>query len=172
LSDGDGNPRLISDNNGSIFIGQTTNVLSNSNSFNFSNSGYLGVSHASGSSSGNGYLFFGYNGSSIGSITQNGTTGVLYNVTSDRRLKENIVDAPDSSSDIDSIQVRSYDFISDKSSVKYGFVAQELVNVAPYAVHQPTEPDEMMGVDYSKLVPMMLKEIQSLRARLKAANIA
>jgi hypothetical protein len=26
----------------------------------------------------------------------------------------------------------------------------------------------MMGVDYSKLVPMMLKEIQSLRARIAA----
>ena len=45
-------------------------------------------------------------------------------------------------------------------------VAQELLEVAPYAVHQPTNPDEMMGVDYSKLVPMMIKEIQDLRQRI------
>jgi len=47
-----------------------------------------------------------------------------------------------------------------------------LVNVAPEAVHQPADPEEMMAVDYSKLVPMLVKEIQDLRARLKAANIA
>jgi hypothetical protein len=45
-------------------------------------------------------------------------------------------------------------------------VAQELQAVAPEAVHQPADSEEMMGVDYSKLVPMMLKEIQSLRARV------
>ena len=49
---------------------------------------------------------------------------------------------------------------------KYGMVAQELLEVAPEAVSAPEDPEEMMGVDYSKLVPMMLKEIQSLRARV------
>jgi hypothetical protein len=43
------------------------------------------------------------------------------------------------------------------------------MTVAPEAVHQPEDPDQMMGVDYSKLVPMMLKEIQSLRARISTA---
>jgi hypothetical protein len=47
-------------------------------------------------------------------------------------------------------------------------VAQELQVVAPEAVSAPEDPEEMMGVDYSKLVPMMLKEIQSLRARINA----
>jgi hypothetical protein len=47
-------------------------------------------------------------------------------------------------------------------------VAQELVEVAPYAVYQPLKPEEMMAVDYSKLVPMMIKEIQDLKARLTA----
>ena len=47
-----------------------------------------------------------------------------------------------------------------------GMVAQELQNVAPGAVTTPENPEEMMGVDYSKLVPMLVKEIQSLRARV------
>ena len=47
-------------------------------------------------------------------------------------------------------------------------VAQELQAVAPEAVSVPEDPEKMMGVDYSKLVPMMLKEIQSLRARIAA----
>jgi len=45
-------------------------------------------------------------------------------------------------------------------------VAQELNTVAPEAVYTPDDPDEMMGVDYSKLVPMLIKEIQSLRSRV------
>jgi len=45
-------------------------------------------------------------------------------------------------------------------------VAQELQGVAPEAVSGDADSEDMMGVDYSKLVPMMLKEIQSLRARV------
>jgi hypothetical protein len=46
-------------------------------------------------------------------------------------------------------------------------VAQELQNVAPEAVSAPEDPEEMMGVDYSKLVPMLVKEIQALRTRVQ-----
>ena len=45
-------------------------------------------------------------------------------------------------------------------------VAQELVDVAPEAVTQGETEDDMWAVDYSKLVPMMIKEIQDLRARV------
>tara|TARA_R100000664_G_scaffold15890_1_gene24602 strand:+ start:558 stop:716 length:159 start_codon:yes stop_codon:yes gene_type:complete len=45
-------------------------------------------------------------------------------------------------------------------------VAQELNDVAPDACSIPDDPDEIAGVDYSKLVPMLVKEIQSLRARI------
>ena len=102
---------------------------------------------------------------SVGSITTN-ASATAYNTSSDQRLKENIVDAPSASDDIDAIQVRSFDWKSDGSHQKYGMVAQELQTVAPEAVSVPEDPEEMMGVDYSKLVPMMLKEIQSLRARV------
>jgi hypothetical protein len=122
--------------------------------------------HATGTASGTAYTGFNYAGTQIGSITQDGTTGVLYNLTSDARLKENAADADDAASLIDAIQVRKFDWKSDGSHQRYGFIAQELVEVAPEAVHQPADPDEMMGVDYSKLVPMLVKEIQSLRARV------
>ena len=101
----------------------------------------------------------------VGSISTTGSA-TAFNTSSDQRLKENIVDAPSASDDIDAIQVRSFDWKGDGSHQKYGMVAQELVTVAPSAVSQPEDPEEMMGVDYSKLVPMMLKEIQQLRARV------
>jgi hypothetical protein len=109
-------------------------------------------------------------GNQVGTISVT-TVATLYNTTSDQRLKENIVDAPEFGSVIDSIQVRSFDWKTGQFHQRAGFVAQELVTVAPEAVHQPADPEEMMAVDYSKLVPMLVKEIQSLRARLAAANI-
>jgi hypothetical protein len=129
------------------------------------------VKHDTGTGSGASYASFTYATSNIGSITQSGTTAVLYNVTSDQRLKENIVDAPEFGSVIDSLQVRSFNWKTDRTHQRAGFVAQELVAVAPEAVYQPADPEAMMAVDYSKLVPMLVKEIQSLRQRLAAAGI-
>jgi len=110
--------------------------------------------------------FYNPNGA-IGSISLSGST-TSYNTSSDQRLKENIADADDAGSKIDAIQVRKFDWKVDGSHQDYGMVAQELQAVAPEAVSAPEDPEEMMGVDYSKLVPMMLKEIQSLRARIAA----
>ena len=108
--------------------------------------------------------FFNDNGR-VGFIGTLGST-TSYNVTSDARRKENIADADNASSLIDAIQVRKFDWKADGAHQRYGFIAQELVKVAPEAVHQPADPDEMMAVDYSKLVPMLIKEVQSLRARV------
>jgi len=155
------------DNNGYLLVGTTTSAGSNVNSFMAlpqSGGCFTVTQHASGSASGFPYAYFNYNGSTIGSITQSGTTAVLFNVTSDQRLKTNIVDAP--SGNIDDIKVRSFDWIADNSHQTYGMVAQELLEVAPYAVHQPVDTNEMMAVDYSKLVPMMIKEIQDLKQRI------
>jgi hypothetical protein len=117
--------------------------------------------------------FFNSTGAGIGSITRVGTTNaVAYNTTSDRRAKENIADADDAGAVIDAIQVRKFDWIEGNQHQPYGMVAQELITVAPEAVHQPANEEDMMGVDYSKLVPMMLKEIQTLRLRITALENA
>jgi hypothetical protein len=157
------------DASGNWMIGVTsaTNTPVNGiSTFNTSSATQLGIGHSNGTGSGTGYILFNYNAGVIGSITQSGTTAVLYNVTSDQRLKENIVDAPEFGSIIDSLQVRSFDWKTDHTHQRAGFIAQELVTVAPEAVHQPADTEEMMAVDYSKLVPMLVKEIQSLRARV------
>ena len=104
-------------------------------------------------------------GNYVGSISVS-TSATFYNTSSDERLKENIVDSPVSSDDIDAIQVRSFDWKASGEHQKYGMVAQELQAVAPDAVSIPEDPEEMMGLDYSKLVPMLIKEIQSLRQRV------
>jgi hypothetical protein len=107
----------------------------------------------------------------VGSISTTSTT-TTYNTTSDARLKENIVDAPSAGDLIDRVRVRSYDWTSKPSDhVQHGFIAQELVEVVPSAVKQGDKSDDIWtvwGVDYSKLVPLLVKEIQELRERVKA----
>ena len=103
----------------------------------------------------------------VGSITVDASAPTTnYLTTSDARVKENIVDAP--AGNIDAIRVRSFDWKDGGSHQKYGMVAQELVDVAPEAVSQGETEEDMWGVDYSKLVPMMIKEIQDLKAEVAA----
>ena len=108
---------------------------------------------------------FNRQGVDVGSIDVT-TTATSYTTSSDQRLKDNIADADDAGSKIDSIQVRKYDWKADGSHQDYGMIAQELQTVAPEAVSGDADSDDMMGVDYSKLVPMLIKEIQSLRNRV------
>jgi len=107
-----------------------------------------------------------YNGNGlVGAITTDGSA-TAYLTSSDQRLKENIADADDSGELIDAIQVRKFDWKADGEHQRYGMVAQELDPVAPEAVSGDADSEDMMGVDYSKLVPMLIKEIQSLRQRV------
>ena len=107
-----------------------------------------------------------HTGANLAGYISSTTTTTSYVTGSDQRLKENIVDAP--AGNIDDIRVRSFDWKADGSHQTYGMVAQELVDVAPEAVSQGETEDDMWGVDYSKLVPMMIKEIQDLKAEVAA----
>lgn len=121
----------------------------------------------------NGFAYFATEGTITGrgSITYNRGGGlVAYNTTSDRRLKTNITDAPDAGTVVDSLRVRSFDWI-DGPHLDYWLVAQEVYDVMPLAVTKGDDGETVerqWSVDTSKLVPLLLKEIQSLRARVAA----
>ena len=164
-----GSENMRIDASGNLLVGTTSAISSSKfalvgglNTYNM-----LVIKNTDAQSSGQLFqLFLNSAGNTAGSISHSGTTAVLYNVTSDARLKENVANADDAASLIDALQVRKFDWKEDSSHQRYGFIAQELVEVAPEAVNRPSDPDEMMGVDYSKLVPMLVKELQSLRARV------
>jgi hypothetical protein len=117
------------------------------------------------------YAMYIANGSStaVGNISFT-SSATAYNTSSDRRLKENVDQSDDAGSLIDAIEVVKHDW-KVGGHVRYGVIAQDLHDVVPEAVTVGDSEDvealkNPWGVDYSKLVPMLVKEIQSLRARV------
>jgi len=160
--------RMRIDSSGQLLIGCTgqTGDAPNSDGFLFQQIGNLKIRvNSDGQVCQQYYSPTGGTSGPVGSITVNASS-TAFNTSSDQRLKENIADADDAGSRVDAIQVRQFDWITNGSHQDYGMIAQELQTVAPEAVSGDADSEEMMAVDYSKLVPMLVKEIQSLRARV------
>jgi hypothetical protein len=118
---------------------------------------------------------FDRNGTQAGYITSNSATTIAFNNASDERLKENIQNSGSAIQDIKDIQVRQFDWIDNIDTHRdFGFVAQELVNVVPEAVTQGTDeldengkPVRTWGVDYSHIVPRLVKVCQEQQTKIE-----
>jgi hypothetical protein len=169
LFETNGSERARIDSSGNILFGKTAASTAGQGIYiEPSGIGYGRANFVSQSTTGIPLAFYYDNGSTpvnVGRVQTSATT-TSYITSSDQRLKENIADADDAGSKIDAIQVRQFDWKADGSHQDYGMIAQELQAVAPEAVSGDADSEEMMGVDYSKLVPMLIKEIQSLRNRV------
>ena len=138
------------DASGTLMIGTTTNGLHNSNSvvaisYNGSIVGQIVCNHASGTGTGEKYAQFGYNGAAIGSISQNGTTGVLYNLTSDYRLKNNQEALTGAKDFIMALKPKKWQWW-DGSGEGVGFVAHEFMEVAKYSGHGEKDAVETIEI--------------------------
>ena len=110
------------------------------------------------------FFDFYYTTTQVGYITTNGTD-IFYANTSDYRLKEDLKSF-DGMSLLEQIQV--YDFKWKESDNRmYGVVAHELQEVVPQAVVGDKDQEKLQAVDYSKLVPILIKSIQELKAEIE-----
>ena len=137
--------------------------------YNNTSSGYgIQVLAGSNTASYGAYLidFFDASGATrLGSITQSGSNTVLYNTSSDRRLKNNIVETHFGINDLMKIPVRDYTYKADAANTPTtGFIAQELYEIFPTAVTKPANAEDMWSVDYGKITPLLVKGMQDLKA--------
>jgi hypothetical protein len=100
----------------------------------------------------------------VGSISVT-TSATSYNTSSDYRLKQDLKEY-NGIDLISKIKTYNYEWKSDKSR-SYGVLAHELQEVLPYAVVGKKDDEQMQGVDYSKLVPVLVKAIQEQQAQIE-----
>jgi hypothetical protein len=130
---------------------------------------------ASDTGGGNQIVFQNTGGTVIGSVSGTATI-VAYNTTSDRRLKTDIVPArEDAGAIIDRLNVVDFRFREDPSRRHIGFIAQDEYKAFPEAVTPGDRTNAKPGDkdfrpwqrDDSKLVPLLVAEMQSMRKRMK-----
>jgi len=131
----------------------------------------------------NGIEFDNATGSLVGRITVN-SSATAYVTSSDYRLKENIADMTGATARLKQLKPKRFNWITDDTNTLIdGFLAHEVTAIVPEAVagekdavhpdghHEAGEIDPQ-GLDYSKLVPLLVKTIQELEARIKTLEDA
>ncbi|CAG6143365.1 phage hyaluronidase [Streptococcus pneumoniae] len=88
---------------------------------------------------------------------------------SDRRLKENITDTAVKALDkINRLRMVAFDFIENKKHEEIGLIAQEAETIVPRIVSRdPENPDGYLHIDYTALVPYLIKAIQELNQKYR-----
>jgi hypothetical protein len=169
---------------GNVLIGTTTDrgyrFQANSNSGTYAMEVRQNVSSASSialsvtheATSGTRNMIFFYSGGygESGSITSGNTT-TSYNTSSDYRLKKDLKDY-NGLNLVSAIKTYDFEWEADNSRM-YGVMAHELAEVIPYAVVGEKDGIDKngkiikQGVDYSKIVPILVKAIQQQQAQIE-----
>ena len=157
-------------NGGAVALGSSVSVAVDSSVLrttnNFSASGVFSFTNNTASTS-----------TSTGAVIVTGGVGIgeklyvssdayanSFNTTSDKRLKSNIEDIKDYN--IDNVRPVSF-YWNDKSksdAKQYGVIAQELDQQYPDLVDKSSE---YLSVNYQGLIPLLVKEVQDLKKKVK-----
>jgi hypothetical protein len=116
-------------------------------------------------------MYFQYASNTIGSISTT-TTTTSYNITSDYRLKENIVPITGALAKVAQLKPVTYNWKSAPDEISEGFIAHELAEVCPQAVTGTKDAvDEdgkpvYQGIDTSHLIATLTAAIQELSTQV------
>ena len=178
------------DENQDFMIGTAANINSSGGPLHVkSRSGSEHVaSFQNGSSDGGfGINFYRVDGTEVGSVRWTSTT-TNFNTTSDYRLKENVAYSWTATTRLKQLKPCRFNWIADSTNtLQDGFLAHEVSSVVPEAVMgtkdatktQDTFNDsgdvtgtetvgDYQSIDQSKLIPLLVKTIQELEARITA----
>ena len=186
------------DTNGQLFFGctSTTGGVPNEDGIVFQKNGNAKYRASSIGNAVN--QFYNSNGVLVAQITV-GSSGASLANTSDYRLKENVDYNFDATSRIKQLKPCRFNFKTDANNTIDGFLAHEVSSIVPEAVSGKKDamteevlyvdgdeiPDgkkvgdvkeasriDPQGIDHSKIVPLLVKTIQELEARITALESA
>jgi len=165
------------DANGRLLVGTTSSTKGGANNFSVIEANYtaqFGLALCSTQTTGTAnFSQFVYNGTINGSISSNGTT-TTYAITSDYRLKENVIPVYDGIARFKQLKPSRFNFIGHPESTVDGFLAHEVQQIVSEAVvgeKDATNEDgtiKPQGIDQSKLVPLLTAALQEAIAKIEA----
>jgi hypothetical protein len=163
--------KVIATGDYNIYVGNTISASSSS----VSNELVISCNTATGKGANTGFI------NPTGGGVYQGNNATTWSITSDRRLKKNIVDNNVGLDALKSIQVRNFEYrlpeeveeldancAIDKQGVQIGVIAQELQAVLPDCVKQ--ESTGVLGLQSDNLTWYTINAIKQLSAALDAAN--
>jgi len=162
--------RMRMDGSGRVFFNGTTALSTSQTSWRWDISGtqYGNLESAGTMQS------YRVGGTAVGSI-YTGASSTTYNTSSDHRLKENVTYNWDATTRLKQLKPARFNWIiDDTNTLLDGFIAHEVSSIVPEAITgTKDEVDDndvavMQGIDQSKLVPLLVKTIQELEARITA----
>jgi len=121
---------------------------------------------------------FRQNGTSVGKI-EIGSSTTAYLTSSDYRLKENVDYTWDATTRLKQLKPCRFNWIADDTNTLIdGFLAHEVSSIVPEAISGDKDAvdsdnnPKYQGIDQSKLIPLLVKTIQELEARIKTLEEA
>jgi len=187
------NERMQLADNGDLFLNTTSKVNASIANIYFSRTTHDGLGLETDSASIAYAMIFRNTNGLVGSISMT-NSATSFNTSSDHRLKENVNYTWDATTRLKQLKPARFSWITGDSTLVDGFLAHEVSSVVPEAItgtHNGVEvwkdgeelPDGVsvgdnkldgdgntipayQGIDQSKLVPLLVKTIQELEARI------
>ena len=120
------------------------------------------------------YIAWYVNGGSLATLQLNAAgTQVEYNTSSDRRLKDNIIDIDDGITRLKQLKPRSYKWVGTDFNAE-GFIADEADGIVPEAVKGEANAVDDEGnpvyqqIEYAKYVPLLTAALQEAIAKIES----
>ena len=102
-----------------------------------------------------------------GSITSTGNNATQYNTSSDYRLKENVAPIQNGLTRLQQLNPVQFDW-KNSGETSEGFIAHEVQEIFSDAVTGEKDAEEMQGMDYGRITPLLVKAIQEQQTQIDA----
>jgi len=170
--------RMRINSSGTLLWASTVDVNSSNAGIGFNNTTHPNINISGGADTNYRHRIVFHNGNGIVGIISTSGSSTAYGTSSDHRLKENVTADWDATTRLKQLNPVRFNFIADADTTVDGFLAHEVQSVVPEAItgtHNEVDDDGnpvYQGIDQSKLVPLLVKTIQELEARIVALESA